>query len=83
MGKPIICIGGNKGADQLRDNREADQRLCFGNTDCSTPFFPKSEISQIVGFLIYRLLCHRASNRFFVSGDVNICVEILCDFYLR
>ena len=24
-----ICIGENKGADQLRGNREADQRLCF------------------------------------------------------
>ena len=29
MGKPTICIGENKGADQLRGNREADQRLCF------------------------------------------------------
>ena len=28
MGKPTICIGENKDADQLR-NREADQRLCF------------------------------------------------------
>ena len=25
--KPTICIGENKGADQLRGNREADQRL--------------------------------------------------------
>ena len=29
MGKPTICIGGNKDADQLRGNHEADQRLCF------------------------------------------------------
>ena len=29
MGKPTICLGENKGADQLRGNREADQRLCF------------------------------------------------------
>ena len=29
MGKPTICIGENKDADQLRGNREADQRLCF------------------------------------------------------
>ena len=28
MGKPTICIGENKDADQLRGNREADQRLC-------------------------------------------------------
>ena len=31
MGKPTICIGENKDADQLRGrgNREADQRLLF------------------------------------------------------
>ena len=29
MGKPTICICENEGADQLRGNREADQRLCF------------------------------------------------------
>ena len=27
--KPTICICENKGADQLRSNCEADQRLCF------------------------------------------------------
>ena len=27
MGKPAICIGENKGANQLRSNCEADQRL--------------------------------------------------------
>ena len=27
--KPTICICENKDADQLRGNREADQRLCF------------------------------------------------------
>ena len=27
MGKPIICIGENKGTDQLRSNCEADQGL--------------------------------------------------------
>ena len=29
MRKPAFCIGENKDADQLRSNREADQRLCF------------------------------------------------------
>ena len=33
MGKPTICIGENKDADQLRGNREADQRLCFRYSD--------------------------------------------------
>ena len=29
MSKPAFCICENKGADQLRDNRAADQHLCF------------------------------------------------------
>ena len=39
MGKPTICIGENKGADQLRGNREAeaDQRLCFRYSDSTFP----------------------------------------------
>ena len=35
MGKPTICIGENKGAEQLHGNREADQRLCFRHSDSS------------------------------------------------
>ena len=46
MGKPTICIGENKGADQLRGNREADQRLCFHYTDSTIPLLLKSEISS-------------------------------------
>ena len=37
MGKPTICIGENKDADQLRGYREADQRLCFRYTDSTIP----------------------------------------------
>ena len=33
MRKPAFCIYENKDADQLRGNREADQRLCFRYTD--------------------------------------------------
>ena len=46
MGKPTICIGENKDADQLRGNREADQRLCFRDTDSIIPLLLKSEISS-------------------------------------
>ena len=46
MGKPTICICENKDADQLRGNREADQRLCFRYTDSTLPHLPKSEISS-------------------------------------
>ena len=46
MGKPTICLGENKGADQLRSNCEADQRLCFRYLDRTDPFLLKSEISK-------------------------------------
>ena len=46
MGKPTICLGENKGADQLRGNREADQRLCFRYSDSTIPLLLKSEISS-------------------------------------
>ena len=46
MGKPTICICKNKDADQLRGNREADQRLCFRNSDSTIPLLLKSEISS-------------------------------------
>ena len=47
MGKPTICIGENKDADQLRGNREADQRLCFRYSDSTIPLLLKSEISSL------------------------------------
>ena len=46
MGKPTICIGENKGADQLRGNREADQRLCFRYSDSTIPPLLNSKISS-------------------------------------
>ena len=46
MGKPTICIGENKDADQLRGNREADQRLCFRYSDSIIPPLPNSKISS-------------------------------------
>ena len=50
MGKPTICIGENKDADQLRGNREDDQRLCFRYSDSTIPLLLKSKIS---GFYLY------------------------------
>ena len=46
MRKPTICICENKDADQLRGNREADQRLCFLYTDSTLLLLFKSEISS-------------------------------------
>ena len=48
MGKPDFCICQNKDADQLRGNREADQRLCFCYTDSTIPllYYPKFQASS-------------------------------------
>ena len=47
VGKPTICKGENKDADQLRGNREADQRLCFRYSDSTIPLLLKSETSSL------------------------------------
>ena len=41
MRKPKFCICENKDADQLRGNREADQRLCFRYIDSTIPLLSK------------------------------------------
>ena len=48
MRKPAFCIGENKGADQLRSNRAANQRLWFHYIDSTIPLLPKSEISNLL-----------------------------------
>ena len=45
--KPAFPISKNKGPDQLRGNRAADQRLCFRYIDSTIPLLPKSEISRL------------------------------------
>ena len=59
MGKPTICIGENKSADQLRGNREADQRLCFHYLDSAIPLLLKTKISsfQLFSVLVQPDLC--------------------------
>ena len=54
MRKATFCICENKDADQLRGNREADQRLCFRYIDTcfryidsTIPPLPKSQISTL------------------------------------
>ena len=46
MRKPDFCICENKDANQLRGNREADQRLFFCYTDSAIPLLPEYEISS-------------------------------------
>ena len=59
MGKPTICIGENKDADQLRGNSEADQRLCFRYSDSTIHLPLKSEISSfwLFSVLVQAGLC--------------------------
>ena len=49
-----LCMGENKGADQLRSNCEADQRLCFRYTDFY--FKLKLQTSSLLVWL-YRPVC--------------------------
>ena len=58
MRKPAFCICENKDADQLRGNRETDQRLCFRYTDSKIPLLPKSEIQASSHLLwLYSPVC--------------------------
>ena len=43
MRKPAFCICENKDADQLRGNREADQRLCFRYMDSTIPLLSNTK----------------------------------------
>ena len=45
--KPVFCICENKDADQLRGNREADQRLCFRYSGSTIPVPPLSKVSSL------------------------------------
>ena len=82
MGKPTICIGENKGADQLRGNREADQRLCFRYTDSTISLLSKSEISslQSSSVLVQPGLCRTCSETtllVFPRGGSNGIITIV------
>ena len=46
MRKQEFCLCENKGADQFRNNCQADQHLCFHFMDSTIPLLPKSEISS-------------------------------------
>ena len=55
--KPAFCIRENKDADQLRGNREADQRLCFRYIVQFLYFLnPKFQASNHLMWL-YSLVC--------------------------
>ena len=47
MRKPDFRLCENKGADQLRSNCEADQRLCFRYSDSTIPLLLIAKISSL------------------------------------
>ena len=63
MGKPTICIGENKGADQLRGNREADNTIPLLSKpllifcDCTAQLMSDLFGNHIVGFPKRWLIC--------------------------
>ena len=59
MGKPTICICENKDADQLRGNREADQRLCFRYTDSTISLLSTFKIPSFSLYIAVFYDCHR------------------------
>ena len=62
--KPPFCICKNKGADQLRGNREADQRLSFRYTDSTIPLLSKSEFQASSHLLWLYSLVENLEDRF-------------------
>ena len=63
MGKPTICIGENKGADQLRGNREAVtakliSAFVFATRIVQFLFYINPKFQVSISFLcLYRLVC--------------------------
>ena len=64
MRKPVFCICENKDADQLRGNREADQRLCFRYIDSTIPLLPKTKFQAFSHLLwLYSPVCVRPGQK--------------------
>ena len=54
MGKPTVCIGENKGADQLRSNHNFMLLACL--RDCTGQFVSGLVRNPNFGFLMHRLI---------------------------
>ena len=85
--KPAFCICENKDADQLRGDREADQRLCFRYIDSTIPLLPKSEIFSLYPSSVTAQpgLCRTWSKTLktgFLTTRLILMVEDLCMFQL-
>ena len=80
--KPTICMGENKDADQLRGNREADQRLCFRYTYSTFPplLIPKFSRFWVSSVTVQAGLCWTWSETQIVGFVMHrlICVNEGC-----
>ena len=72
MKNQTFCICDNKGAGQLRSNREAYQRLYFLDTDSTIPLLSISKISilELSSVLVQPGLCRTCSETTLFSHDV-------------
>ena len=84
MRKPAFCICENKDADQLRGNREADQRLCFAIRTIQFLYYlnPKFQASSHLLWL-YSPVCVRPGRkpRRPVFSERGSYVAGLCSLY--
>ena len=81
MGKPTICIGESKDADQLRGNREADQRIFFATWIVQFLFHLNPKFQASSSFLcLYRPVCIEPIQKphcWFSNEAAQICCNIL------
>ena len=84
MRKPTICMRENKDADQLRGNREADQRLCFRYTDSTFPplLIPKFSRFWVSSVTVQAGLCWTWSETQIVGFFMHR-LECKVDEYIR
>ena len=79
MRKPAFCIYENKGADQLRYNRAADQCLCFRYTSTSNirNFEPLTIFLWLYNPKTCFLMTRLKKNLFYLFSNINFEVNIL------
>ena len=77
MRKPAFCICENKDADQLRGNREADQRLCFRYMESTILLLFKSKISSLQPSSVARFVSDLVGNPEdrFSQNEAHLMIE--------
>ena len=76
----FFCICKNKDADQLRGNREADQRLCFRYIESTIPLLPIPKFQGSSHLLwLYRSVCvgpgRKPRRPVFSERGSNVCAR--------